>query len=444
MNKDRLRVILFTVVLAMIAVPLAVTAGPGPGGNNGNKPVDTWAGDVDAKLIELEDRIAVLEGTPPPVTTTTVVTPTTTLPPVTTTTVPVTTTTLPPSTGVTVTAPSSIQAVVDSQPVGATIHLTGTFLGQTVTPKTGQIFIGPATLDGQDTTKEAFRILNDNITLDSLVVGHYVPGFGHGAVDGAGHNLTIRNSEFTENYGAGLGFWHGAKIINNYVHHNRQIGILGRGRGPGGASLVEGNEISYNNYKYDAVASWEGGGTKFLWTVDLVLRGNWVHHNFDNGLWTDADNTGTLIENNLLEYNVKSGIFHEISYSAIIRNNVAIGNGREGIRIVSSSDVEVYGNHVTAPADAKGIHVVDSDRGTGNQGVWEVRNLWVHDNTFIVDAGYNGLRDNYGTGNVYNRNNRFDFNTYVANNANPFFGPSDRMTWSQWQALGYDLNGSFS
>ena len=67
---------------------------------------------------------------------------------------------------------------------------------------------------------------------------------------------------------------------------------------------------------------WEAGGTKFARTRDLVVRRNFVHHNRGPGLWTDIDNVRTLYEANRVEDNGEAGILHEISYAAVIRNNV--------------------------------------------------------------------------------------------------------------------------
>ncbi len=84
------------------------------------------------------------------------------------------------------------------------------------------------------------------------------------------------------------------------------------------------------------------------------MRGNYAHDNWGSGLHTDIDNVNTLYENNRSENNAQIGIFHEIGYKAIIRNNVTRGNGYAsgwvagaGIFVNSSQDVEIYGNTVS-------------------------------------------------------------------------------------------------
>ncbi len=108
----------------------------------------------------------------------------------------------------------------------------------------------------------------------------------------------------------------------NAIHHNGQLGMGGHGTG----GLIEGNEIAYN-LTMGYAAMWEGGGAKWAVTTGLTIRGNWSHDNAGPGLWTDINNIDTLYEDNRVEDSEFAGIFHEISYAAIIRNNVIRNNG---------------------------------------------------------------------------------------------------------------------
>lgn len=58
----------------------------------------------------------------------------------------------------------------------------------------------------------------------------------------------------------------------------------------------------------------------------LLVSDNDVHHNKGPGLWTDINNIDTTYERNTVHNNTSHGIFHEISYRAIIRNNRATDN----------------------------------------------------------------------------------------------------------------------
>jgi parallel beta-helix repeat protein len=337
----------------------------------------------------------------------------------------------------------SIQAVVDANPAGTTFYLrAGVHSGQTVKPRDGDKFIGEpgAVLSGEDRVEFAFRSSAANVTIQGLTIEKYANPAQSGAIDASGTAWRIINNEVRYNWGAGVAFADRYQVIGNNVHHNRQIGIVGHGADV----LVDGNEIAFNNYNDDYDSGWEAGGTKFLRTTNLVVRGNHVHDNHGNGLWTDFDNYNTLYENNLVEDNQVNGIFHEISYDAVIRNNTVRRNGNRQIRVTSSSNVEIHNNVVVAKGDSSGIYGADSPRGSGSHGVFEIKNLWVHHNTIVIDTGFTGLRDNKGTGAVWSNNNRFDYNTYTTNTAEPFFWMNSDRTPGEWIGYGQDVSGTIN
>jgi len=144
-----------------------------------------------------------------------------------------------------------------------------------------------------------------------------------------------------------------------------------KGRGCDGTRHYhpEQRDLLHNTIGYSP--GWEVVGSKFAFTSNLVVRGNLVHHNLGNGLWTDINNIHTLYENNVVRDNWGQGIFHEISYDAIIRNNTVrrngFGRGRDwhygaGIMVADSPNVEVYGNIVVNNFD--GIIGIQQDRGS--------------------------------------------------------------------------------
>jgi parallel beta-helix repeat protein len=306
------------------------------------------------------------------------------------------------------------------------------------------VFIGQpgAVLDGNGQAERAFRSGASNVTVSGFVIEDYVTPAQSGTVGGGGgSNWTISDNEIRYNGGGGVVLSDGFVVRGNYIHHNRQIGI----KGGGSNVLIENNEIAFNNYLDDYSMSWEAGGTKFLKTVNLVVRGNYVHDNHGHGLWTDADNMNTLYENNVVRNNYGTGIFHEISYDAVIRYNLIEGNAfphsSGGIKVTSSSDVEVYGN--TLSGNDGGFHVSQSERGAGAYGVYEIRNLFVHDNVVSFTEGWSGFKVNEGSDAFYtSMNNRFDGNDYVVGGmAEPFMW-GETVSWGQWNAFGHDLTGN--
>jgi parallel beta-helix repeat protein len=240
------------------------------------------------------------------------------------------------------------------------------------------------------------------------------------------------------------------QVLGNYVHHQGQLGIAGGGN----YLLVQNNEIAYNNTA-GFTTGWEAGGSKFVYTDGLVVRGNFSHHNHGAGIHADIDNINALIETNRVEDNDWRGIFYEISYKAVIRNNIARRNGFKlptlagpvdgaGILISNSRDVEIYGN--TLENNRTGIGAYESDRGSGAYGKHDLVNLYVHDNSVVQTTGRAaGVTQNVGSNAVFtSQNNRFAHNSYDLGSATRFYRwmNSDRTT-SEWKGYGLDVTGSF-
>ena len=167
-------------------------------------------------------------------------------------------------------------------------------------------------------------------------------------------------------------------------------------------------------------------------------------------LWTDIENIRTLYEGNTSEDNLRMGIFHEISYDAVIRGNVVRRNGfgflpwlwGAGILVAASPNVEITGNTVEGNAD--GIVGVQQNRGSGMYGPFYISNLWVHDNVVRQTAGQSGLAQDIGDSSIFTgRNNRFERNTYqeACGNRHWAWANAER-TWIEWRAAGQDAAGS--
>lgn len=292
----------------------------------------------------------------------------------------------------------------------------------------------------------AFTGAATGVLLQNLVVEKYATPAQLGAIHGdRTTGWTLDGVEVRHNHGTGIRLGSGMKVLRSRVHSNGQLGIGGAGAG----ILVEDTEIAYNNAAgYDP--GWEAGGTKFARTQDLVVRGNRVHHNAGHGLWTDIDNVGTLYEGNRVEDNGLSGIFHEISYRAVIRNNTLLRNGRgspdwvdgAGILVNSSRDVEIHGN--TVDGNANGIAAVQSARGTGKYGEYRLTNLYVHDNTVVMAGGRTGIVQDEGSAAVFqDSSNRFRRNRYtLPAGSSPFAWDGRRIAFSAWQGAKQDVDGS--
>ena len=203
---------------------------------------------------------------------------------------------------------------------------------------------------------------NNNVTITNLIIEKYASSAQRGAIwawtgSGTGEvtGWTVTYNEVRNNHGAGIVFGSDWTVTNNYVHHQGQIGISGAGDN----TLVEANEISYNNQAgFDP--GWEAGGTKFAYTDSLVVRNNYAHHNNGPGLWTDIENVNVLYDSNIVTYNGWSGLMHEISHAGEITGNFSGYNGYQ-------FDTYVFGAQIIAQNS---------------------EHLDIHDNTVVVDESY--------------------------------------------------------
>lgn len=300
----------------------------------------------------------------------------------------------------------------------------------------------------------AFKGSANHVTIRGLIIEKFASPAQHGAIhaqDGPngpyGEQWLVMDNEIRRNHGSGIRLGNGMKVIRNHIHHNGQLGI-----GGGEVDIViENNEIAYNNTQGFST-SWEAGGTKFVRTRNLTVRGNYVHHNNGPGLWTDIDNVDTLYENNRVVRNRGVGIFHEISYAAIIRNNVVEGNGfgfsewlwGAGILVAASSDVEIYGN--TVSNNANGICAIQQKRGRGSFGRHVVENLHVYNNIIIMKDGLTGLAQDLGDSSLFTqKNNRFENNIYLLGKNKRYFAWwNSEQTEKAWKSFGHDLTGTLT
>jgi hypothetical protein len=371
------------------------------------------------------------------------------------------------STQVTISPGQSIQAKVNAYPAGTQFLIkAGTYYGQTVIPKSGNVFVGEAgaVLDGQNGKAYAFdgthKPYPANVRIKGLTIQHYSSPQLMGAIQ-AGKPIdyvgqqdesigwVIENCEIRYNAASGVRIGHKTQVLNNNIHHNLQLGISGNGD----SVLIQNNELAYNNYTQKYKMDFAAGGAKLTKTRWLVVRGNHAHDNWGFGLWTDVKNIYVLYENNLTEDNASAGIMHEISYDAIIRNNTSRRNGFQrdwlvgaGILVSASANVQVYGNTVTG--NKQGIVAIQQNRiVNGVDYTKNLKNLYVHDNQVtIVKDGRSGIASGTGDVGVWtSRNNRFQHDTYYLANAgtNPFIWKDGPSTVSEWKSYGQDTSGTF-
>jgi hypothetical protein len=299
--------------------------------------------------------------------------------------------------------------------------------------------------------KNAFSGSATNVTISNMMVEKFASYAQFGAIGGpvSGAGWIVNNVEVRYNHGTGVKLGSGSQLTNSFVHDNGELGVSLEGTN----SKVLKTEISWNNYAGYALG-WEAGGAKFSNTTNLLMQSNYVHDNFGPGLWLDTDNVSATYDSNTITHNQSSGIQHELSFSAIIKNNTLSGNGyvpgtwlwNGQISIQNSSNVQVYGNTIEVPAvGANGIAIINQNRGSGPMGPWIAANNTVHDNTitYLSTAGGSGLVNDTGSHPV--QGNSFSSNHYIMKGGNSstehwwWFGP---MTFTKFQTAGQDAKGT--
>jgi hypothetical protein len=105
---------------------------------------------------------------------------------------------------------------------------------------------------------------------------------------------------------------------------------------------VDHNEISNNNTD-DWETKQPGcgctGGAKFWDIGGARITDNYVHHNKGVGLWADMNDVDFLFEGNYFEANDDEALFYEVSYNTAIRNNAFVRNShKKGQAFASRGD----------------------------------------------------------------------------------------------------------
>lgn len=327
------------------------------------------------------------------------------------------------------------------------------------TPSTGQTFVGEfgAIIDGTgwvttDGTQAVFRahLQNiDNVTIRNLVIRN-CPQRGIHTWHDFSDNWLVENCEITTCYCA-LSLPNSSTARGCYLHHNNgdsQGGFI-----PNGGYIVslahdvlfENNDISFNGDIQKVVDQ----------CVNTTFRYNFIHDNLGAGIWHDGDNTGVLIESNLIQDNGQHGIIHEISGSATMRNNRILRNAITGIFLSTSKNVTVTGNYLEDNLQSLNLLANMAAVGGGVIG-WDLANNTVSGNTVVVGSQSGVLVDVFQTLGVgadptpYTNNskqNNWSGNTYRVPSA--LLGASiwywqTGKTFAQWQALPQDPSSTLT
>jgi parallel beta-helix repeat protein len=372
-----------------------------------------------------------------------------------------------PSGAVDILVGQEIQTAVTARPGNTTFCLKSGVhrISASITPKTGDVFVGEygAIIDGTgwktaDPNQAAFRAHDqdiDAVTIRNLVIRN-MPAKGIHATWSGADRWTIEFNEVTNNT-TGVAAPNRSLVRNNHIHHNTGGGYSAF-RAVG--TTFENNEIAYN-----------GSEQKIVGATDVTFRSNFVHHNASDGIWYDADNTGSLIEGNRVEDNGREGIFYEISGQGVIRRNVIRRNETNGIFISTSKDVEIYEN--TVEDNFRGIQYFLNCEAVGGGTIrFDLANNLARDNTIRVSAKDGAYASGFahlssctpaqvapyldGSRGLRFRGNRYlvpateskywlwGLSSLKSWTESLSWGPSSLKTWREWQALGHDTDGAIA
>jgi parallel beta-helix repeat protein len=303
----------------------------------------------------------------------------------------------------------------------------------------------------------AFQSTAANVLIYGVTVEKYANPAQRGAINGRdGSNWSVENCDVRLNSGAGISIGTGGRIVGSNIHHNGQIGAVMVGK----RLLLQENVIADNN-RLNFDFTWEAGGIKIADSDDIRVSRNFVYHNNGPGLWCDIECRNAVLESNRVEYNADAGIFYEISYRGVIRNNVVAYNGQAArpwywgadIQIAASENVDVYENVITSRIGGNSIMLIDQSRPRPGGGKYRTTGNFIYGNVINFSGiGHAGGASDTKPGDenfsiIEKGGNRFDNNTYKAGDGDSrvsFVWGHDIYDWNQFRQMGQETGATLS
>ena len=136
----------------------------------------------------------------------------------------------------------------------------------------------------------------------------------------------------------------GAIVTDNLMIYS---GMAGFHANAADGLIFERNRVAYSNAEHFDITpspTAQIAGVKITASDNVVVRDNVVVGNDSNGVWFDVASYNTVIANNGILNNSGYGVQFEISGKGVIAGNVVADNGRDGIKISGSTNVDVWNN----------------------------------------------------------------------------------------------------
>lgn len=240
-----------------------------------------------------------------------------------------------------ITVPAGDNSTVNFSIDGATywfatgVHYLGNQPNDQIIPGDNSTFIGApgAVISGQGVNENAFTQHATGVTIQYLTIQNFNTVRDQGTVNhDSGVGWTFEYNTLQNNEGGALFLGTDNVAKYNCLKDNGQYGFQVYSSDPGGPTnvLLDHNEIVGNNtHNWESIINGCGctGGGKFWEAHNVTVTNNYVHGNLSVGLWADTNDTDFLIDGNYISDNKSQGLFYEISYNMIVRNNNFIRNG---------------------------------------------------------------------------------------------------------------------
>ncbi len=273
------------------------------------------------------------------------------------------------------------------------LHTLGPGRYTQIMPGRGATFTGApgAVIDGEHQNYYAFGGTAQDVTISYLTIQDFGTNGGNMNQGVVNHNSAtgwlVDHSTITGNAGAGVMLGSHDTLSYDCLSDNQQYGLNAYSSAGPSDVTVDHNEIAGNdtyNWERHVPGCGCSGGGKFWAVAGAVITDNWVYDNHSVGLWADTNNRGFDIAGNYFEDNYDVGLQYEISYNALIRDNVFVRNGLgQGPRNSGFPDGAIYISESGSSRRVPGPYNI-SFLITGNRFVdnWSGVILWENSNRF--------------------------------------------------------------
>ncbi len=248
---------------------------------------------------------------------------------------------------------------VEQKQVGSVAELVaGTFFVDTTAQA---LYLGtdPTGRRVEASTKQrAFQIYGSGTTLRGFGIRRYADSVPHmGVLTTSAPNMTLENLVIQDSATAGVGIYGtGTRLDSVTISGSGQQGLQANkadGLVVNNVRILDSNDERFN----PAPAA---GGFKVCATRGLTLSNSEITGTYGHAFWADVSDYDMRIINNVIRNNTQTGIFLEISSTAIVANNYLSGNGKFGIMINNTDKVKVYNN--TVVGSGRALNMIDDGR----------------------------------------------------------------------------------